>query len=82
MTAISHKIKVLAFGMLAEKIQTQSLELEGIPTTDVLKGYLYQQYPELKEVKFSIAVNRKQVTTNTPIPNEAEIALLPPFSGG
>ncbi|RZS97353.1 MoaD/ThiS family protein [Cecembia calidifontis] len=77
-----HKFKVLAFGMIAEKIQSNEIELEGIPSTDVLKGYLFQQYPALKDTKFGIAVNRKQVSGDSPIPNGAEIALLPPFSGG
>jgi len=78
----THKIKVLAFGMIAELIQAKELELEGIPSTDVLKGYLFQQYPAIKKIKFGISVNRIQVMGDSPIPNGAEIALLPPFSGG
>lgn len=75
-------IKVKAFGIVAEKIGTSELTLEVIPTTETLLGYLHQQYPELKHMKFSIAVNRKQAVGNTAIPNGAEVALLPPFSGG
>ncbi|PSL07334.1 molybdopterin synthase sulfur carrier subunit [Cecembia rubra] len=82
MGSVEHKFKVLAFGMIAEKLKTSELELEGIPSTEVLKGYLFQQYPEIKDTKFSISVNRKQVKGDSPIPNEAEVALLPPFSGG
>lgn len=75
-------ISIIAFGIIADKIQTAELTLDGIPNTDTLLGYLHQQYPELKHMKFSIAVNRKQAVGNTAIPHGAEVALLPPFSGG
>lgn len=75
-------ITVKAFGIIAERINTAELTLEGIPNTDTLLGYLHQQYPELMHMKFSIAVNRKQAVGNTAIPHGAEVALLPPFSGG
>ena len=75
-------IKVKAFGMIAEKIQTNELELQYMPDTEVLLGYLHQQYPDLKHLKFSLAVNKKQAIGKTMIPLGAEIALLPPFSGG
>ncbi|HSJ66051.1 MAG TPA: MoaD/ThiS family protein [Anditalea sp.] len=76
------KIKIRAFGMVAEKLPSNELELENIANTDQLLGYLYQQYPELQQTKFSIAVNRKQVHGNELISPESEVALLPPFSGG
>lgn len=82
MEKINQQIKVLAFGMIADKIKTQQLLLENIPNTDILLGFLHQQYPELQHIKFSIAVNKKQAHGNTPIPSGAEVALLPPFSGG
>ncbi|EKB50331.1 molybdopterin converting factor, subunit 1 [Cecembia lonarensis LW9] len=82
MELIKNKIKVIAFGMVAEKMQTAELQLEGIPSTDVLRGYLYQQYPGLEGIKFGIAINKKLTSGNQIIPHEAEIALLPPFSGG
>jgi molybdopterin synthase sulfur carrier subunit len=75
-------ITIKAFGMVAEKIKTQEMELDNMPDTEVLKGYLFQQYPELKYTKFSIAVNKKQAVGKTMIPAGAEVALLPPFSGG
>jgi molybdopterin synthase sulfur carrier subunit len=75
-------IKVIAFGMIAEKIKTDQLELEYMPDTEVLLGYLYQQYPELQQTKFSIALNKKMAVGKTIIPIGAEVALLPPFSGG
>lgn len=82
METSKHVIKVLAFGMVAEVLGQSELELKGFPNTEILLGYLQQQYPDLKSMKFSIAVNQKQVLGNHPIPNNAEVALLPPFSGG
>lgn len=75
-------IKVIAFGMIAEKLKTNQLDLEYMPDTEVLLGYLYQQYPELQHAKFSIALNKIMVVGKTIIPVGAEVALLPPFSGG
>jgi molybdopterin synthase sulfur carrier subunit len=75
-------ITVKAFGIIAEKIKTSEFTLNEVPNTDTLLGYLHQQYPELQHMKFSIAVNRKQSVGNTAIPHGAEVALLPPFSGG
>jgi molybdopterin synthase sulfur carrier subunit len=75
-------ITVKSFGIVAEKIGTDTLTLDGIPTTNALLGYLHGQFPELSEMRFSIAVNRIQVVGDTPIPPNAEVALLPPFSGG
>jgi sulfur-carrier protein len=76
------KIRIRAFGMVAEKLPSNELELENIANTDQLLGYLYQQYPELESTKFSIAVDRKQVHGNELLTSESEVALLPPFSGG
>jgi len=75
-------IRVIAFGMIAEKIKTNQLDLEYMADTEVLLGYLYQQYPDLQHTKFSIAINKKMVIGKTFIPLGAELALLPPFSGG
>jgi len=72
----------MAFGMIAEKIKTKELVLEYMPDTEVLLGYLYQQYPDLQHTKFSIAINKKMAVGKTIIPVGAEVALLPPFSGG
>ncbi|TVP50114.1 MAG: MoaD/ThiS family protein [Mongoliibacter sp.] len=75
-------MKILAFGKIVELLGKTELELDNMPNTDILLGFLQQQYPELKNMKFSLAVNKKQVTGNTEIPQGAEVALLPPFSGG
>jgi len=76
------KLKVKAFGMVADKLPSNEMVLENIANTDQLLGFLYQQYPGLKDIKFSIAVDRKQVHNNVLLSPDSEVALLPPFSGG
>jgi sulfur-carrier protein len=43
---------------------------------------LEDKYPGLAHIKFTVAVDRKTVTDNTPIHPGTTIALMPPFSGG
>ncbi len=76
------KIVVKAFGMIAEKINTRELVMEGEFTTDSLRTELIQRFPDLKSSKFSISVNKVLITQDTPIEADSEVALLPPFSGG
>ncbi|MCZ2443228.1 MAG: MoaD/ThiS family protein [Flavobacteriales bacterium] len=76
------KIKVIVFGIIAERIQTNELVLENIQDTDSLWRYLVEKYPLLKDIKISIAVNKHIINHNTLLNAETEVALLPPFSGG
>lgn len=75
-------IHIKAFGIVAEKIGTSELVLAHSGDSTKLLDVLLAQFPELKSVKFSLAINKKLVTGHQEIPADAEIALLPPFSGG
>lgn len=75
-------IRIKAFGMLAEKMGTDSLEIENPGSSEVLKQQLLKQFPELKQMTFRMALDRKLLQTDTDISQGQEIALLPPFSGG
>ncbi len=75
-------IKIIVFGILAEKMQTKELMVENISDTDALMHYIKQTYPVLNDIKMSIAVNKNIITQNLSIKSGDEIALLPPFSGG
>ena len=79
---MENRIKIKAFGMVAEQLPSSEFHLDNIANTDQLLGFLYQQYPNLKDIKFSIAVDRKQVHDNVLLSPQSEVALLPPFSGG
>ena len=76
------RIHLKAFGMLAEKMGTDSLEIENPGSSEMLKQQLLAQFPELKDMTFRMAVDRKIIQAETDISAGQEIALLPPFSGG
>ncbi len=76
------QITILAFGKVAEKLGSEQLKASGFEDTDSLLRWLHDRYPALKEVDFSLAVDRKLVAGNTGLGMMCEVALLPPFSGG
>ena len=81
-TVMSNLIQIKAFGMVAEKIGKGIIEIENPGSTEDLKKKLFAQFPALKSMKFSLAVNKKIVSEDSVLASGAEVALLPPFSGG
>lgn len=75
-------IKIIAFGMVAEKINATEFYLQGVTTADELLNLLYEKYPQLKNIKFTLSINRNIANKNVAINAGSEVALLPPFSGG
>ncbi|WP_339653285.1 MoaD/ThiS family protein [uncultured Salegentibacter sp.] len=75
-------LTVKAFGMIAEKLPEQEFEFPKKKDTEELLNSLYNEYPDLKELDFSLAVNQQLIQQNTSLEGDEEIALLPPFSGG
>ncbi|MDX5340476.1 MAG: MoaD/ThiS family protein [Cyclobacteriaceae bacterium] len=75
-------ITLKAFGMVAEKIGSSELAMENPGSVEALKTQLSERFPELEGIKFSFALNKKLLSRDAQIPQKAEIALLPPFSGG
>ena len=75
-------LTVKAFGMVAEKLPEQDFLFPAQQDTEALLENLYHEYPALKDLKFSLAVDRKLVNDKTALQGGEEIALLPPFSGG
>jgi molybdopterin converting factor small subunit len=80
--SMSNRIHLKAFGMLAEKMGADSLEIENPGSSEVLKQQLLTQFPELNGMTFRMALDRKLLQSDTDISQGQEIALLPPFSGG
>jgi len=76
------RIRLKAFGMLAEKIGADSLEIENPGSSEALRRLLLQQFPVFQSLTFRMAVDRKLIHEETDISAGQEIALLPPFSGG
>ena len=76
------KIKVIAFGYIADILGKGELELEDVSNTDLLKSKLYAKYPDLKGREYKIAVNQQIVSEDIPLNEDSEVVLLPPFAGG
>lgn len=79
---MSATIQIMAFGKIAEIIGSASIALPHVASVSILKENLNQRFPELSKVKFAVALNKKLITADAPIEASANIALLPPFSGG
>lgn len=76
------KLKIKAFGMLAEKFPASEFKFPFYQNTEELLWALKKEYPQLESLKFSVAVNKEVVQQNHALQVKDEIALMPPFSGG
>jgi molybdopterin converting factor small subunit len=75
------RVEIVAFGQISE-ITGAALRAEGPDTTQALQQWLHAKYPALEQVRYCIAVNQQIVNSHIPLPEGAQVALLPPFSGG
>ena len=81
-----NRVKLLFFATLRDRAGTRSMELE-IPsdlTVQGLKDKISGEYPSLKESMSSvlITINREYAFDEAVIPQNAELAMFPPVSGG
>lgn len=75
--------KIKIFGNLTDVFKTNEYVFkEKINTVSELKEKLVIQFPELASSKFLIVVNNEYINDKKIIESDAEIALLPPYSGG
>ena len=79
---MSSKIHIKTFGMISELVGSDSFEMENPGSSAALKQRLFELYPALQTMKFTIAMDKKIISVDTDISQGKEIALLPPFSGG
>ena len=70
------------FGQLRDIVEEENISIDSATDINDLKNHLHILYPALKEKEFAIAVNKQLVHENISLQQNAEIALLPPFSGG
>lgn len=75
-------MEILLFGALKEKVGTDSIIMEQIINVAQLKISLEQQFPQLKQERYRIAVNKVMAADAQNLQPTDTIALLPPFSGG
>ena len=81
-----NRVKLLFFATLRDRVGTKSMELD-IPTdltVQGLKAKLSSEYPSLKESMSSVltTINREYAFDDAVIPQDAELAMFPPVSGG
>lgn len=75
-------IEILFFGQLTDKTGCSSMHLDNPGSIDLLKEQLFQKFPELKNAKFTIAINNRLIIKDQIILENSTIAFMPPFSGG
>lgn len=81
-----NRVKLLFFATLRDRAGTKTLELD-IPsdlTILGLKDKISDEFPNLKESMSSvlITINREYAFDDAVIPQDAELAMFPPVSGG
>ncbi|MBX9804515.1 MAG: MoaD/ThiS family protein [Alphaproteobacteria bacterium] len=75
-------IKIQLFGILKERIAPEIMIQEPLQNVKELREFLEATYLPLNKIPYLVAVDRKIASAELPLNSEAEIALLPPFSGG
>ncbi|UYQ91406.1 MoaD/ThiS family protein [Chitinophaga horti] len=73
---------ILVFGRLQDIVQQASLDWPAVADTALLRQQLQERYPGLASVSYRISVNKELVQGEQDLHTGAEVALLPPFSGG
>lgn len=76
------EINILAFGKIADVTASRQWKMKAVGTTDQVRQELEATYPDLRGMQYLMAIDKKIVTADTPLQDGAEVALLPPFSGG
>ncbi|NCI47691.1 MoaD/ThiS family protein [Sediminibacterium soli] len=77
-----NRIAIQLFGQLCDIAQSDRILLPAVDDTEQLINALFAEYPGLRSATFLLAVDKKIVRGKQSIQPDAEIALLPPFSGG
>lgn len=78
------EIAIHYFGMLTDKTgkSTEKISIDTQLTIEALNQLLIEKHQGLKSTKYKIALNNQFVDHQELITANAEISLLPPFSGG
>ncbi|MFD2037471.1 MoaD/ThiS family protein [Belliella marina] len=76
------KLTVRVFGRVSEEIGEAEFSIENTGNVSSLRDGIIALYPAIKDLKFAIAINHQLATDSDAVPEGAEVALLPPYSGG
>jgi molybdopterin converting factor subunit 1 len=81
-----NRIKVLFFATLRDRAGTKSADLEipAATTVQALKEMVVDAYPGLRQTMDTvvISINREFAFDENIVPENAEVAMFPPVSGG
>ncbi|MCK7556783.1 MoaD/ThiS family protein [Chitinophaga sedimenti] len=75
-------MEILVFGKLQEITGSSQLQWNEVTDMYTLRKQLEEKYPLLADVSYRVAVNKVLANDQTVFAAGAEVALLPPFSGG
>ncbi len=77
-------MKVLLFARARDLIGADCIDMDGPTTVGELRRHLVQRFPKAAGLieKSAFAINDEFADDAAPIPPGAEVALLPPVSGG
>ncbi len=80
------RIKILFFATLRDYVGEKSVEMDVPVGTSVvaLRKILVERYPKMASAEKTImtSINREYASDGQVLPDNAEIALFPPVSGG
>ena len=79
---MAENVEIKLFGQIAQMAGKDRLSIAGITDTNQLRETINAMYPELKDIDYAIAIEKKIVREKQSISEGSMIALLPPFSGG
>ena len=77
-------MKVLLFARARDLIGADRVDVPASPNVGALRQQLMRAYPNVAGLleRSAFAINDEFADDATPIPADAEVALLPPVSGG
>ncbi|MCL1934497.1 MAG: MoaD/ThiS family protein [Candidatus Azobacteroides sp.] len=75
-------MRIRIFGNLTDIFGADNYTIEPAATVSDLKEKLEQIFPQLRNCVYLTIVNDEAAQENDSIPSDAEVALLPPYSGG
>jgi len=73
---------IKVFGQLTDVFKQENISVENAADVEELKKRLVDSFPALADKTFVVAVDKRIIHKNISLLENAEIALLPPFSGG
>jgi molybdopterin converting factor subunit 1 len=76
-------MRILLFGIAKDIAGAPTIDASDVNTVAGLKSWLYERYPQLKQLKsLLIAVNKSYADDAATLAPDDEIAVIPPVSGG